>query len=87
MSLVSETPLFEIPLQILDVVDEKVEYSKNNFQPHLNDTNACTKQFFSKIQNLNSILFKWTQKRPIGAKNHGDKENSFWWKNWDFHIF
>ena len=57
MSLVSEIPLFEIILQILDPEDEKVEYSKNNFQAHLNDTSACTKQFFSKIQKLELNTF------------------------------
>ena len=48
MSLVSEIPLFEIILQILDPEDEKIEYSKKNFQAPLNDTSACTKQFFFK---------------------------------------
>ena len=78
MSLVSEIPLFEIILQILSLEDEKIEYTKNNFQALLNDTSACTKQFLFKYKNLNSILFKWTHKRPIAAKNHGDKGNSFW---------
>ena len=58
MSLVSEIPLFEIILQILDLEDEKIEYTKKSFQAPLNDTSACTKQFFFKYKNLNSIPFK-----------------------------
>ena len=45
--------------------------------------------FFQKYKNLNSIPSKWTRNRPIAgnwSKNHGDNGNSFWWKNWDFHV-
>ena len=51
MSLVSEIPLFEIILQILDPEDEKIEYSKKNFQAPLNDMSASTKQLFFKNTN------------------------------------
>ena len=79
MSLVSEIPLFEIILQILDPEDEKIEYSKKKFPSSFKWHKRLHKTiFFQKYKNLNSILFKWTHKRPIGAKNHGDKGNSFW---------
>ena len=35
-------------VDVLDPEDQKIEYSKKNFQAPLNDTSACTKQFFFK---------------------------------------
>ena len=58
MSLVSEIPLFEIILQILDPEDKKIEYSKKKFQAPLNDKHLHKTMFFQKYKNLNSILFK-----------------------------